>query len=208
MLGLVVERVTGQSFGDYVTAAIFERIGMNDAHVDLEAATTDGLTDAHRFWFGIPSGGEPLWRPDFLPSGWLIASAHDMGRFVAANMRGGALDGDRVLSAQSIEMLHEGAVNAGRSTYGMGWFDGRLGDTRVVRNSGSTTDMASAMYLAPDRGVGLVVLYNGQSLLYEVLHKGEAIAEAAMARLVGEPPGGTLAMLYPAFTVWTARLPR
>ena len=83
----------------------------------------------------------------------------------------------------------------------MGWFDGSIGETRVVSHSGSTTDMASAMYLAPDHGIGLVVLYNGQSLVYELLHKAEAIAEAAMAKLVGEPAGGTLGALYPVFTV-------
>jgi hypothetical protein len=60
--------------------------------------------------------------------------------------------------------------------------------------------MASALYMAPDEGVGLVLLYNGQSVVYELLHKGEAIGEAAMARLLGEPSGGTLQALYPAFT--------
>jgi CubicO group peptidase (beta-lactamase class C family) len=201
VLGHVVERVSGRPFGTYVADEIFAPLGMDHSHVDLADASADGLTDAHRFWFGNAMSGEPLWRPDSMPAGWLIASADDLGRFVAANLGGGTLDRASVLSPGGVEQLHRGAVSAGRSEYGMGWFDGRRGTTRVVSHSGSTTDMASAMYLAPDQKVGLVVLYNGQSLVYELLHKGEAIAEAAMAKLIGESAGGTLNALYPAFTV-------
>ena len=199
VLGHIVERVDGRSFGTYIADEVFAPLGMDHSHVDLEAATADGLTDAHRFWFGMPMAGPPLWRPDFLPAGWLVASAEDLGRFAAAHLAGGTLDGERVLSSEGIEELHRGAADAGRAAYAMGWFDGVLGSTRIVSHSGSTTDMASAMYLAPAQGVGIVVVYNGQSLVYELLHKGEAIAEAAMAKLIGEPAGGTLSMLYPAF---------
>ena len=201
VLGAVVEQVTGKSFGTYVADAIYAPLGMEHSHTELDEAQADGLTDAHRFWFGIPSAGEPFWRPDFLPAGWLIASAADLGRWAAANLEGGMLDGQRVLSAAAIEQMQAGAVNAGRSTYGMGWFDGRIGATRIVSHSGSTTDLGSAIYLSPEHGLGIVVLFNGQSLLYEMLHKPEAIAEGAMARLVGEPPGGTLMALYPVFTL-------
>ena len=200
VVGLVVERVSGQPFGSYVEDHVFGRLGMDHSHADLERAVSDGLTDAHRFWFGIPTGGEPLWRPDFLPSGWLISSAADVGRFLAANQADGVIDGARLLSPAGIDELHRGAVRAGRGSYGMGWMDGSIGDTRIVSHSGSTTDMASAMYLAPDENLGIVVLFNGQSVVYELLHKGEAIVEAAMAQLIGEPAGGTLGALYPAFT--------
>ena len=205
VLGHVIERASGKPFGSYVSDEIFAPLGMDDSHVDIDEATDDGLTDAHRFWFGIPEAGVPLWRPDLMPAGWLISSADDLGRFLAANLDGGALDGVRLFSAEGIATMHHGAVEAGRASYGMGWFDGAIGSTRVVSHSGSTTDMASAMYLAPERGVGIVVLYNGQSLVYELLHKGEAIAEAAMAKLLGEPAGGTLGALYPAFTVAVVR---
>ena len=48
--------------------------------------------------------------------------------------------------------------------------------------------MASAIYFAPEQRTGLVVLFNGQSVVYELLHKPEAIAEAAFARMIGEFP--------------------
>ena len=80
----------------------------------------------------------------------------------------------------------------------MGWIEGQLGSSRTVSHSGSTTDMASVVYLAPERQMGLVVLLNAQSVVYELLHKPEAIAEAAFAHMLGEPVGGTLVGLLPS----------
>jgi CubicO group peptidase (beta-lactamase class C family) len=203
VLGRLVEQVTGDEFGEYVADALFQPLRMTDAHSDIAGARADGLTDAHRFWFGIARSGEPLWRPDLAPAGWLIASANDLGRFVGANLNGGSLDGSRILSAAGMEQLHTGTIEAGRGSFGMGWIDARLGAARTVSHSGSTTDMASAVYLAPDQRMGIVVLFNGQSVLYELLHKPEAIAEAAFARMLGQPAGGTLVGLYPVFAVAT-----
>lgn len=201
VLGRVIELVTGHSFGVNVTDTIFGPLDMSHSHVDLATAREDGLTDAHRFWFGVPNAGEPLWRPDLQPAGWLISSANDLGRFLAANLNGGSLDRERILSAASVAQMHTGVAGGVRGSYGMGWIAGTLGATEIVSHSGSTTDLGSAMYLAPSEGVGIVLLLNGQSVLYELLHKPEAIAEAAFARMLGEPAGGTLAALYPAFTL-------
>jgi CubicO group peptidase (beta-lactamase class C family) len=208
VLGLLVAEVSGRSYEDYVTNSIFAPLAMDKSFGDLSLAQAAGLTDAYRFWFGGPQASRPLWRPDFLSAGWLISSADDLGRFVAAQLSGGALDGSRVLSERAVAAMHAGAAATplGHGAYGMGWIDGRIGRTRVVSHSGSTTDMASAMYLAPERGVGLVLLFNGQSVLYELLHKPEAIGEAAFARMLGEAPGGTLSALYPAFNLALALL--
>lgn len=201
VLGRLVERAAGSDFGTYVGDNVFEPLRMTHAHVHLADARADGLTDAHRFWFGIPQAGEPLWRPDLAPAGWLIASADDLGRFVAANINGGTIDGRQILSRAGIEQLHAGASKAVRGSYGMGWIDGQLGSTRIVSHSGSTTDLASAVYLSPEQRMGIVVLFNGQSVVYELMHKPEAIAEAAFARMLVESPSGTLVGLYPIFTV-------
>ena len=93
VLGLLVERASGSDFGAYVAEHVFEPVGMTHAHADLPDAKADGLTDAHRFWFGIPQAGEPLWRPDLVPAGWLISSAEDLGRRPRpTSMAGGSAD--------------------------------------------------------------------------------------------------------------------
>jgi hypothetical protein len=97
--------------------------------------------------------------------------------------------------------MHTGIAPTGLpdQRYAFGWFDGRLGRERIVSHSGSTTDMASMAVLVPSKRLGVVILMNGTSTLYETLHKPDTIGLAATALLLGQEPPGTLKMFYPAF---------
>jgi hypothetical protein len=53
--------------------------------------------------------------------------------------------------------------------------------------------------LVPSKRLGVVILMNGTSTLYETLHKPDSIGLAATALLLGQEPPGTLKMFYPAF---------
>lgn len=209
ILGRLVEEVSGQPYADYVRDHVFAPLGMRDATADPAVAATEGLTRAHRFWFGQAIEVAPLTRPDLAPAGFVMASATDMGRFIAAQLDGGTLDGQRVLSAADVTQMQHGVapmgvVEAGR--YGLGWVDNDLGGIRMVGHSGSTTDMASVALFAPDLHEGIVLLLNGQSVLYELAHKPDLIGAAAFSMLVGRQPGGTLVLLYPALIVLVALL--
>jgi CubicO group peptidase (beta-lactamase class C family) len=202
VLGELVERVSGESFGRYVQDHVFGPLGMTHAHVDLASARADGLTDAHRLWFGLPDDHTPLWRPDFLPAGWVIASPSDMAQLLVAELDGGRTSAGQVLSASGIAETQAGVAPMGgpdAGSYGLGWVDTKVGDVRVIAHAGSTTDMASAVMFAPDRGLGIVILFNGQSTLYELFRKPDSITLAAFQQLLGQAPTGTLTLFYPAF---------
>ena len=140
-----------------------------------------------------------------MPAGWLISSADDLGRFVAANVNGGSLGGRRILSRAGIEQMHNGTVKAFAGP--TAWAGSTAGWKHPGRQSLRLNDRHGLRDLLRARTTdGLVVLFNGQSVVYELLHKPEAIAEAAFARMIGESPGGTLVWLYPIFTMATVLL--
>ena len=95
ILGLLVERVSGQPYATYVEDHVFAPLAMTHASADRATGVANGLSQAHRLWFGLPHEVTPLDRPDLVPAGFLMASAADLGRFVAAQVDGGALDGQR-----------------------------------------------------------------------------------------------------------------
>ena len=175
---------------------------MTHASADRATGVANGLSQAHRLWFGLPHEVTPLDRPDLAPAGFLMASASDLGRFVAAQVDGGTLDGRRILSASATAEMQQGVTAMGLGDpgrYGLGWADGSLGDVRMVGHVGSTTDMASAVFFSPEQRFGVVLLLNGQSTLYELAHKPDLIGMAAFALLAGREPDGTIGFLYPAF---------
>jgi CubicO group peptidase (beta-lactamase class C family) len=197
VLGRIIESVTGEPYGEYLKRHIFEPLGMAQATTNVDEATADGLTMAHRLWFGQAPSNKPLFRADMVPAGWVAASADDMGRYLLAQL------GDVPVGVftGSLDTMHTGTAPTGLpdQRYAFGWFDGKLGDERIVSHSGSTTDMASMAVVVPSEGLGVVIMMNGTSTLYETLHKPDSIGLAATALLLGQNPPGTLRLFYPGF---------
>lgn len=202
VLGRLIETVSGEPYGTYVDEHVFAPLGMTHAHTAIAAGQADGLTEAHRLWFGLAREVKPLFRADLEPAGFLMASANDLGRFVASQVNGGAVDGARILSADSVAEMEHGVANTNTgdgSRYGFGWVDSQIGGIRMVGHVGSTTDMASAAFFSPEQKTGVVILLNGQSTLYELAHKPDLIGIAAFELLEGREPDGTITLMYPAF---------
>jgi CubicO group peptidase (beta-lactamase class C family) len=106
-LGLVVEAASGQELPEYCEAHIFGPLGMAEATfrpTDEEAAR---MMSIHA---RTPDGGlveapiELPAEPEFWAGGsGLFATAADYLRFMRALLRGGELDGERVLSEESVQ---------------------------------------------------------------------------------------------------------
>jgi CubicO group peptidase (beta-lactamase class C family) len=201
-LGRLVEAVSGHPFGAYLAAHVFEPLGMTGATTDHAVAAAHGLSRAHRLFFGLADSHEAPDRPDLAPAGFIAASAEDLGRWLIAQL-GGAPGGVHVVSPTSLAAMHDGVAPTGidGQRYGLGWVDGALGGVRVVSHAGSTTDMAAFAAIAPERGLGIAILLNGQSPFYELLHKPEAIGLGVLALSLGQEPGGTLEAFYPILDV-------
>jgi CubicO group peptidase (beta-lactamase class C family) len=200
VLGRLVELVSGESYEAYLQDHVARPLGMVDTSSVAATARADGLGQAHRLWFGLPDSHAPLFREDLAPAGFVASSADDMARVLAAELNGGSLGSARIATPATVDALWVGIAPAGPSgRYAMGWYDGTLDGERLVAHAGSTTDMASFQALVPGRGLGVVVLFNAQSVLYEELHKPDAIGIAAVAKLMGRAAPGTLALFYPAF---------
>jgi methyl acetate hydrolase len=106
-LGQVVEAVSGTDLATYCEDRIFAPLGMEDAtfHPDEEQAAR--MMALH---FRAPDGGLvqqalELPEPEFASGGGgAYATAPDYMRFMRALLRGGELDGERVLAPETVEL--------------------------------------------------------------------------------------------------------
>jgi CubicO group peptidase (beta-lactamase class C family) len=73
--GLIVEKVSGVSFGTYLQRSIFAPLGMTRTFVRESEARAAGLARGHNIWFGmaLPSSYEP--EADRLPTASIITTA-------------------------------------------------------------------------------------------------------------------------------------
>lgn len=117
-VGLAIEAATGQKLGSYLDDNLLGPLGMT------ATSFREGLPDdAAKVHARLPDGGFAI-QPIFLGGGefdmgggGLSSTAHDYGRFVRMILRGGELDGARVLSETSIAEMGRNQVTPLRAGY-------------------------------------------------------------------------------------------
>lgn len=119
ILGALVEKVSGRPFGAYLEERIFRPLGMKDTGFSVPEAKQsrlakiyekgkDGKLQPAKPLFGIqPSPGPKL------ESGGagLFSTAGDYARFMQMLLNGGQLDGVRVLSRKTVELMMANHLN-------------------------------------------------------------------------------------------------
>ena len=113
VLGAVVQRVSGMKFDDFLRTAIFAPLGMDDTFFTVPADKLDRLTDCYTFVPGkgrimYDRGAESAWgRPaTFLSGGGgLVSTALDYNRFCQMCLNGGTLDGQRIVSRKTLQLM-------------------------------------------------------------------------------------------------------
>ena len=113
VLGLVVQRVSGLGLDRFFAERIFVPLGMADTGFSVPADTADRLGDA---WTFAPDKGRLLYDPA-TKSAWsvpprllaggagLVSTTADYHRFCTMLLGGGVLDGARIVSRKTLELM-------------------------------------------------------------------------------------------------------
>ncbi len=185
VLGAIIEKVTGLAYEDYIRQNILRPLGMNRTDfLYTKAMEPDEAAGAHPI-FNLMTpllpfvGGSyireidncHIWMErlytDQTPSTALIGSTTDAARLVAAYMNGGVLDGQRILSQESITtMTYEGQIKAKNEDslnyrrQGIGWqLYGKSGRW-VLTHEGGGPGFSTKIQLYPDENLGFVLFTN------------------------------------------------
>jgi CubicO group peptidase (beta-lactamase class C family) len=127
VLGYLVEKLSGLSFGEFLRRRLFEPLGMNDTGFYVPADKIDRFASCYQ---PEPKGGlklqddaraSPFARPPMLESGGggLVSTAHDYLRFCRMMLNGGALDGVQILSPKTVALFSLNYLPDGREVADM-----------------------------------------------------------------------------------------
>jgi CubicO group peptidase (beta-lactamase class C family) len=114
--GYIVEKISGQRFGEFLEQRIFRPLKMNDTAFYVPPAKASRLAAVYRGEPGQPieeakeNFGRPLFtylEPPRMESGGggLVATTMDYARFCQMLLNGGELEGARILSPASVELM-------------------------------------------------------------------------------------------------------
>jgi len=172
VLGLLIETVSGQSYGEYMQANLFEPLEMDHAFTSLEAARAAGMSSAFYPFFGRQTNVDAIlpYSRATQPSAGIIGSAEDMANYMIAHLNNGRFGDTQLLSPESMETLHTPAVNTDPGVeYAMGWVVWEFEDVAqpggapptALSHGGDWLGFIHLMLLIPEQDLGVVLLMNG-----------------------------------------------
>jgi CubicO group peptidase (beta-lactamase class C family) len=183
LLGLVIEKVSGQPYADFLGARIFKPLGMTTARVNHQFEIIANRAT------GYDNRSNGLWRAEFVSptqpfsAGALIGTVLDLAKWDAA------LYTDKLLpTSVHEEMWTATKLNGGRTTpYGFGWQLGDIRGHRFVAHGGGIHGFSTYILRLMEEKLTVIVLMNAGS-------SPETIARGVAGQYVN---GITLATVEP-----------
>jgi CubicO group peptidase (beta-lactamase class C family) len=156
-LGIMISKVTGKFYGDFIQERIFKPLGMNTARIISEADIVPNRAAGYRLVKGELKNQE--WVSPALNTtadGSLYLTVLDMAKWDAA------LYGEQILKKSSLDQMWTAArLNNGKThPYGFGWGLGEAQRRRIIQHGGAWQGFKSCIARFVDDKLTVVVFAN------------------------------------------------
>ena len=161
LAGYIVERVSGQTFDDYLDQHIFSPLGMahSSFRQPLPQSLMAGMANGYENATGKPQGYELI---NLSPAGALAATGADMAKFMIAHLQNGAFGDQRILSEETAQKMHGTPLtilpNVNRML--LGFYETSTNGHRIISHGGDTQYFHSDLHLFVDDGVGYFISFS------------------------------------------------
>lgn len=166
VLGLIIEKASGMTYGEYMHQNVFTPAGMQHTYVWGEQTESETISELYA------SNGKGKIRKDKntdlsdrIPGGGILSTAEDVLLFANAVM------GNKLISRASFdELITDTGAKTSDNAYGMGWYlygeNPRLGNT--VGHPGAHEGCSAHFFMFPEHDASLVVIANTSNAMSAV----------------------------------------
>lgn len=161
ILALIIEKVTGKRYQDYMTENILVPLGMTDSYFSTgQEKESDKLTKGYRVFFGKSLEYDAPRYYGNIAAGYLVTNSKDLERWINAQMGIGDIP-DNLLKA--IQQSHQVDIKTAgyedeNQYYSFGWSIHTK--NRVVSHSGSNPNYSSQVLIDLEKQQAIFVLAN------------------------------------------------
>ena len=155
LLGVVIEKVSGENYYDYVREHVYKPAGMTATGSEPEDQTVDGRS------IGYTKMDSSDWRPntDTLPyrgssAGGGYSTVEDLLKFAQA------LQANKLLDSHYTELLTTGKPGTPDNSYAYGFGDSKISGSRCFGHGGGAPGMNGELQICPGAGYVVAVLAN------------------------------------------------
>ena len=154
LAGYLVEVITGILYQEFVRERIFRPLGMQSTDFEIESlAKYENTSKGYVFANGTFIEPPYMHLGAFAPSGAIVSTASDMAKYALFHLRGGVVDGQRLISEENLRQMHSPQVigtpyfwnfEEFQSTeYGLGWFTDIYRGVKMIGHGGNTNGFSA-----------------------------------------------------------------
>jgi CubicO group peptidase (beta-lactamase class C family) len=158
LAGYIVERVSGQSFEEYVQQHVFKPLKM-DLSTTVQSLPQPLAPFMSQGYERASSKAQPFEVVSVSPAGGISSSAADMAKFMIANLAQGA----GLLKPATLEQMWTPSPKVfvpGLNRMGLGYYQQNMNGRQVVGHGGDLRLFHSYLWLVPASNVGVFVSLN------------------------------------------------
>ena len=156
LVGMILEKVTGQPYGDYMRARLFEPLGMADTRYGEVRPIVRNRASGYEVEEGhLVNGPLMSWRLPF-SGGAVVSTAPDLLKWMNALAHGRILKPETLRAMWSPSRLLDGTT----IDYGLGARVGSVSGHRMVGHTGNGGGFRNVLLFFPEDDVTVVVLSN------------------------------------------------
>jgi len=173
LLGVVLERVTGDTYSDHLHGTLFGPLGLARTRYDSNADLIPNRAQGYRMVDGRLANDEPIGLSQPGAAGALASTARDLVAWDVALRTGKVVEPATYAEMTTPYML----ANATEVPYGLGLFLNDRNGARCVSHGGGIHGFNSILAHYPDAGISIAVLSNCENFSAEAV-------EASLAALL------------------------
>ena len=161
--GYIVERVSGESFNDYIERHILFPLGMQ--HSTFREPLPPNLKGMMSCGYMVASEpAKPFELIEPAPAGSSSVTATDMSHFMIAHLQDGKYENLQILRPETAQLMHSRQfVNLPTMNgFALGFYEESRNGHRIIGHAGDTIYFHSDLHLIPDADVGFFVSYNSR----------------------------------------------
>ena len=160
LLGLIVEKITGGSFEDFLQANIFDVLEMNNSHFLRKQKQFTGLAQGHTMVDNEFIIADSVCMSFLFSAGAVYSNVDDMGKWI------NGLVNYKIIEKQSLDRAWRKNVlsNGDTISYGYGWDIAELQGHTSLEHGGSMIGYDAYHIYLPDDSVYVVLLTNSISI--------------------------------------------
>ncbi len=172
LAGLVVERVGGMPYADYVAAHVLAPLRMTSSSFELTPRVAEALAQGYRVDAGSVEP-EPYLQFRTVPASGLHTTARDMAHFMIMHLSHGRFEGRAVLEPGAAATMRDpvSTIHPALPTYHYAFAHVDVAGHAVRSHGGSVPGFLSRVALFDEHGLGIFVAQNagGTSLTLDIV---------------------------------------